>query len=244
MPEDRFGDLGGERRSAAERFEEEDRLRPEPDTPPRRPEVPRPPHRYAWVLAIVALMGVGVVLIATTGPDTDQGLKGPLRGKVVPDFAAPLATGDIEKGVANVRGSRNSSKAAGPIPACQVRSEEVVNVCELRKKPLVLTFVVTDGVDCEPQVDRVERMRREFPQVNFAAVVSGKDRPEVEQVVRRRGWRLPVAVDEDLQVLKLYGVALCPTTVFARAGGRVRKTVLGNLTERQLRAQVRRLLTG
>ena len=35
MPEDRFGDLGGrDGRSAAERFEEEDRLRPEPDMPP------------------------------------------------------------------------------------------------------------------------------------------------------------------------------------------------------------------
>ena len=33
----------------------------------------------------------------------------------------------------------------------------------------------------------------------------------------------------------LYGVGGCPTTVFARAGGRVATTKLGNLTEDQLR---------
>ena len=49
------------------------------------------------------------------------------------------------------------------MPACEVRAEDVVNVCELRRRPTVLTFLVTRGADCEPQVDRVERIRREFP---------------------------------------------------------------------------------
>lgn len=243
MPEDRFDDLGsGDRRSAAERLAEEDRLRPEPDMPPERPEVPRPANRYAWVVGVVMLMGVGVLLLTTALPNSGQGLRGPARGKVVPDFAAPLATGHIEGGDANVRGPHNPSKSAGPVPACEVRSKEVVNVCELRRKPLVLTFLVTQGADCEPQVDRVERMRGEFPGVNFAAVVSGDEREDIEQIVRRRGWELPVAVDEDGAVVNLYGVGVCPTTVFARAGGRVSTTRLGNLTESQLRAQVRKLL--
>ena len=241
MPEDRFGDLGRpDGRSAAERFEEEDRLRPEPDMPQKPPEVPRPGNRYAWVAGILALMGIGVLLVTTTLPDAGQGLRGPGRGKVVPDFAAPLATGNLE-GDANVRGKGNDSEAAGPVPACQVRSEEVVNVCELRRRPLVLTFLVTRGADCEPQVDRVERIRREFPDVGFAAVVGGNEREEVEQIVRRRGWGMPVAVDEDNAVVNLYGVGVCPTTVFSAAGGRVRETKLGNLTEAELRAEVSRL---
>ena len=42
MPEDRFGDLGGpDRRSAAERLEEQDRINPEPYDPRRRPPVPQ-----------------------------------------------------------------------------------------------------------------------------------------------------------------------------------------------------------
>jgi hypothetical protein len=130
------------------------------------------------------------------------------------------------------------------VPACQVRQEDVVNVCELRERPLVLTFVVTRGADCEPQVDRVERIRREFPQVSFAVVMSGNTVPEVGRIARRRGWREPVGVDEDGAVVNLYGVGVCPTTVFARAGGRVSDTVLGNLTEDQLRRRTRRLLEG
>jgi len=66
----------------------------------------------------------------------------------------------------------------------------------------------------------------------------------VEQIVRRRGWDMPVAVDQDGQTFNLYGVGLCPTTVFAYAGGKVRSTSLGNLTEDELRTKTRALLAG
>ena len=242
MPDDRFGDLGqGERRSAAERFEDEDRRNPEPDLPPRRPEVPRPGNRYAWVVGILMVMGIGVVTLTTSLPNSGEGLRGPELGARIPDFAAPAATGDLE-GDANVRQRTGGSEGAGTVPACKVVSDGVVNVCELREKPLVLTFLVTRGADCEPQVDRVERMRDEFGEVNFAAVVSGNDRDEVEQIVRRRGWDLPVAVDRDGAVVNAYGVGVCPTTVFSTPGGRARRVELGNLTEDELRRYVRALV--
>lgn len=241
--DDRFADLGqgGVGRSAAERFEEEDRLRPEPDMPHRRPEVPRSGNRYAWLVGIVMLMGVGVLLITTALPNTGAGLRGPQRGKLLPDFAAPLASG-TEEGDVNVRQRRGGSDSAGVVPACEVRGEGIYNVCAARDRPLVLTFLVTRGADCEPQVDRVERVRGEFPGVEFAAVVSGDDREEVDQIARRRRWALPVAVDRDGALTNLYGVGVCPSTVFADASGRVRTTELGNLTEEQLRSQVRMLV--
>jgi peroxiredoxin len=242
MPEDRFENLGEPpRRSAAERFEDEDRLNPEPDMPRPRADAPRPGNRYAWVVGIVMLMVAAVVLLARGVPDSGEGLRGPPKGSTIPAFAAPSATGELD-GDANVRQATGGSAAAGKGPACDLRGEDIVNVCDLREKSLVLTFLVTEGGDCEPQVDRVERMRSEFPEVNFAAVVSGEEREEIEQIVRRRGWTLPVAVDRDRAVLNGYGVALCPTTVFAYPGGRVRTVKLGNLTEDQLREQVRKLL--
>jgi peroxiredoxin len=244
MPDDRFDDLGApDRRSAAERFEEQDRINPEPDDPRRRPEVPRPGNRYAWVVGILLFMAVAVFAVTTSLPNSGEGLRGPRVGTVLPDFAAPAATGDASNDSdANVRQRRGGNDAAGPVPACEVVSEQVVNVCELRRKPLVLTFLVTRGADCEPQVDRVERMRSEFPQVEFAAVVSGEDREDVEQIVRRRGWEMPVAVDRDGAVVNLYGIGVCPTTVLSAPGGRVRRVELGNLTEDELRADVRALV--
>ena len=47
----------------------------------------------------------------------------------------------------------------GELPACDVRLEGVVNLCALRERPLVLTFFFDRGADCEPQVDRTERVR-------------------------------------------------------------------------------------
>ena len=91
-------------------------------------------------------------------------------------------------------------------------------------------------------MDRVERMKGDVPGVGFAVVMSGNEREATEQIVRRRGWTQPVGVDDDGAVVNLYGVGVCPVTVFAAPGGRVVETALGNLTEDQLRAKARRLL--
>lgn len=246
MPEDRFEDLGGTQKpSAAERFEEEDRLRPEPDLPPKRPEVRPQGNRYAWVVGIVMLMGISVLLFTTAIPNSGEGLKGLKRGEVMPDFAAPLATGNQE-GDANVcQKASECNGQAGRVPACDLRSEEVFNVCEARRRPLVLTFVFDKGADCNPQVDRVERMKSDFPGVNFGVVYfTDEEREEVAAIVRRRKWSMPVAHTRDGAVVNLYGVGGCPTTVFAAAGGRVRDSVLGPISEDALRQRVGRLAAG
>ena len=78
--------------------------------------------------------------------------------------------------------------------------------------------------------------------MNFATVFSSrKDRDELRMIVSARGWRQPVATD-DGAIVNIYGVGGCPTTVFAKAGGRVVDTKLGNLTEEQLRRQAERLV--
>jgi len=245
MPEreDRFSDLGADERSPAERIgdrlAERDRTHPEPDQGP--PEARRPTNRYAWLVGILMLMGVSVLLITTALPNRGEGVLGLEPGANLPDFAAPLAVGHLE-GDANVCQKRPCPKGSGAVPACELKSREVLNVCELRRHPLVLTFVFDRGADCFPQVDRTERVMRDFPAVRFATVYfSRKDRDEVRNIVRNRGWRQPVGIDRDGQINNRYGVGLCPTTVFAKAGGKVVTTKLGNLTEKELRHNARRL---
>ncbi len=128
------------------------------------------------------------------------------------------------------------------MPACSLRRPDIVNICELRKRPLVLTFIFDRGADCYPQVDRTERIKDDLPGVQFATLFfSHKKRDEIAGLVRKRGWTQPVAVDQDGQVANLYGVGGCPTTIFARPGGRVALTALGNMTEAELRTQAERL---
>jgi hypothetical protein len=229
---DRFEDL-----SIGDRLAERDRTHPEPV---RRPEVPRPGNKYAWLVGIVLLMGLGVLLFAETLPNQGKGLKGPEPGQPLPAFAAPTAAGDKE-GDANVCQRKPCNKNAGKIPACAVRGSGIVRVCPTERGARVMTFVVTRGTDCEPQVDRVERMMGDFPGVRFVTVLSGDTKEEAKNLAIARGWRQPVAVDEDGSLVNLYGVGVCPITVFAR-NGRVRATNVGNLTETELRQRTRRLL--
>ena len=234
-PEDRFSDLGdGERGSAAE-----------PGAPPRRPEMPRQGNRYAWLVGILMAMGVSVLLLTTAIPNAGQGLRGLKPGTVVPDFAAPTVTGDKEGDANLCQRAGECNGEIGRVPACTVRGDGIFNVCDARKRPLVLTFVFDEGADCNPQVDRVQRMKDGFPGVSFAVVYFSKDdRPEVAAIVRRRSWTMPVAYVRDNALVNLYGVGGCPTTVFAFRGGRVLRTVLGPISEGGLRARARRLLRG
>lgn len=238
-PGDRFGDLGPGERTAAERLAELDE-RPAPEAPPPAP--PRPSSAYSWVIGVAFLI---VVVVAGTNALRNEGeaLRGLAAGERLPAFAAPSATGELE-GDVNLAQKASDPDALGAKPACEVRGEGIVNLCELRKRPLVLTFIFKRAADCEPQLDRVERVRAELPGVNFAGVVSGESREEVERLVRDRGWGFPVAVDRDGQLANVYRIGGCPTTTFAYRGGRVRETRIANLGEAALRAAARRLLRG
>ena len=164
-------------------------------------------------------MGIGVLLVTTTLPEHGcRACEAPAGARWCPTSPRrwPRATWratPTSRGKGNdVRGRRPGAGVPGPI----ARRSSTSASCASR--PLVLTFLVTRGADCEPQVDRVERIRREFPDVSFAAVVGGNEREEVEQIVRRRGWGMPVAVDEDDAVVNLYGVGGVPDHRVLRGG--------------------------
>jgi hypothetical protein len=247
VSDDRFEDLGrseekgdADARSIGDRLAERDRTHPEPV---RRPEVPRPGNKYAWAVGIVAVMALSVILFTTTLPNSGESLAGPKPGTRLKAFAAPSVLGDLE-GDANVcQRKKDCNDSAGNTPACDVHSAGVVNLCDLWGRPLVLTFIFDRGADCLPQVDRTERARRQLPGVNFATVFFSRDksRDELRGVVKGRGWKQPVAVDEDGALANIYGIGGCPTTVFARPGGRVASTEIGNITEAEIERRARRL---
>jgi peroxiredoxin len=238
VAEDRFGDLGESRKpSAAELLAAGDEAELAAERKLDQQKAPRPSSAYSWVVGIVFLMAVavaGVNALRSEGP----GALGPQTGHQLPVFAAPLATGPLD-GDANVK-----SRAAQPghTMACNVRDEGAMNVCELRKKPVVMTFMFTRLADCAPQMDRVERVRKEFPEVNFVGVIIRQKKKDAAKLVREHHWGFPVMLDRDGQVSNIYGIGGCPTTIFARKGGKVRATRLGKLSEAQLRAEVRRTL--
>ena len=231
MPDDRFADLGPDRKkSAAERFAELDERSPEPE-PRKPPEPPRPGGRYGWVVG-VAFMIVVVVAGANALRNSGEGYQGVPAGERLPPFAAPLAIGGPDGKDVNI----------APGKACDVRGPGVFNACDERaRRPLVMTFVANATQGCENQLDRVEAVRREFPQIAFVGVISKRERPDVERLVRSKGWGFPVVVDRDLALFNLYGIGDCPTTILARRGGETEASLRGRLDPARLRAELRKI---
>jgi hypothetical protein len=234
VPEDRFGDLGEpapDDRSAAEKLADLDERDPEPDDPRRKPpEAPRPSGRYMWVVGVAAVILLTVVLIHQLQSGTGTFIRGPEVGKQLPEFAAPLVDGPNKD--ANVVPRSSDS---GVPKACDVRVPGSLNICDHWDKPVVLSFLFVRGAKCEPQFDRLERVRRKYgDQVNVIGVFFERDRDRVRDVVKKHSWRFPLVVDRDGAITNLYAVGGCPTTVFADRGGKVRETRTGDLDEREL----------
>lgn len=242
MAEDRFEDLGAadeERRgpSAAELLAAGDEAELAAERKLEQKQAPRPSSVYSWVVGIVFLLLIIVVGINSL-PNAGEGLKGPRPGSIIPAFAAPLATGNVDADV-NIKVNGNQG---GHTLACNVHIASALNGCELRKHPSVIVFAGTRGAHCLPGFDRVESVRSAFPHVRFVGILIHMGRSDAAKVVRDGGWKFPIAFDRDGQLTNVYGVGVCPATVFAKAGGRVVTTRLGTLTVAQLRAQIRRIL--
>jgi hypothetical protein len=159
-------------------------------------------------------------------------------GKPLPRFAAPDARGPVDDDP-NINQTR-ADPAPGDTPACQVRVTGAIRVCDYETKPLVITFIAPTG-ECERFLDRVERLRAQFPKVNFLAVLSASSKDKAAALTSNHGWREPVAVDRNGAVLTLYRVSFCATVVFAYKGGLVRttKTTAQNWSDAQLAAAIR-----
>jgi len=218
-PEDRFGDLGPREPTAAERFAEFDEGDMEAERKQRERQgagPPRPGGRYTWVVGIAALVVV-IVVAFNSLPNAGRGYRGPKEGKRVPVFAAPLVTSATE-GDANVKQDSDDETAANDTPACDVDLPGVVTTCELfGRKPLVLMLAVPAS-DCERELEAMQELSRERPDVQFAAVISGRPHDTAREVVQRTGVTFPVAVDRDLAIFNLYRVAYCSTAVADRGG--------------------------
>src|SRR3954454_5918417 len=243
VAEDRFGPLGlseeepRKRPSAAELLAAGDEAELAAERKLEAQRAPKPSPAYSWVVGIAFLILIVVVGLNSL-PNAGEGLKGPQPGTVLPAFAAPLATGSLD-GDVNIKAN---SKEPGKTLACNVHVEAALDGCELRKHPSVIVFAGTRGADCLPGFDRIERVRKAFPQVSFAGILIRMGHNDAAKAVRKGGWGFPVAFDRDGQLTNIYGIGVCPATIFAKRGGRVSATRLGKITDAQLRAQIRRIL--
>jgi len=217
------------------------------EEPPRpvAPPPPRPPARRStvtWIVGVAVVLAFAYITLNTIRTDA-PGSRGIEPGDPLPPFAAPLALSRLD-GDANLA-TKAGQGGQGDRPACEVRGPEILNSCQLAEKgPVAIAFMATRSEACDRQVDALERVRADFPDISFAAVGIRGDRDDLRRTIRRRGWRLPVAWDRDGGVANAYAVAVCPTVTFAYKGGRVQGTSLALLDGAALRRRLEALRRG
>jgi hypothetical protein len=220
------------------------------DEPPARGDAPGPPpakppprrSTVSWIVGVAVVFAIAYITLNTLRTDA-PGSRGLDPGDRLPPFAAPLALSKLD-GDANLA-TKPDQGGQGKRPACQVRGADILNSCELAERgPVVLAFVATRSQACDRQIDVLDRIRADYPGISFAAVAIRGDRGDLQDVIRRRGWKLPVGWDRDGGVANAFAVAVCPTVTFAYRGGRVEGTSLSLIDGAALRARLDKLEAG
>ena len=218
-----------------------------------RPEPRRKPSsRYSLFVGLAFIVLI-VIATANTLQTRDDGILGTgetERGDPLPQFAVPELLGS-QSGDANVfqddceTGANPCPEDEQRSPACRIDVPEVIRICDLFDKPLVISFWFTGGADCLPTQDVVDAVAGRFQgKVNFLSINVRDDRDKARDIVTDRGWRVPVGWDHDGAVSNLYRVGGCPTVAFAYPGGLMADAQIGtdHLSEEQLTADVERLI--
>jgi thiol-disulfide isomerase/thioredoxin len=211
----------------------------------------RPGRAYSLFVgaAFIALIAIALLNTLRTNEGGLLGAGGD-RGMALPQFAVPDALGSVE-GDANIyQDDCESSETPCPsdqkrTPGCEVEGREVIRVCDFFDRPLVLSFWFSRGGDCLPTQDVVDRVASRYRgRVNFLSVNIRDDREDVRELIRERGWRIPVGYDADGAVSNIYRVGVCPTVAYAYPGGILRGASVGSeeLDAEALTRQVQRLL--
>ena len=194
----------------------------EQHAPPRR--AARPYSILVGVIFLAVIVFAGVNSLNTDPIGLEQGAR-------LPEFAAPSATGHIDKD------ARVSDEP------CNVPRREAIRICDFFDRPLVLVAWFTKGCDtCPRQLDTVETVRRRFRDVGFVGLDIKDSLENAGKEVRKHGWEFPMALDRDGAVSGLYGVVVGPTLFFAYPGGVLRVKKLGELDEAELTREVAALV--
>jgi hypothetical protein len=192
--------------------------------------------RYSiWVgIAFAILIGIATVNTLRSSEGGLLGADEAEAGAPVPEFAVPelLRGKDADANVFqdDCETSTNPCPADEQrTPACEVDLPNVIAVCDLLDRPLVLSFWFSTPAECPPTQDSVDRAAERYRgRVNFLSIAVRGDQEELRSIVEERGWTMPVGWDRDGAVSNLYRVGVCPTVAFVLPGGLLREARIGS----------------
>jgi hypothetical protein len=185
------------------------------------PERRRPRYRGHVGLLLLVILALIATTTALTKPNGARGIE---PGHGLAPFAVPLVLGDLT-GDADIARHGNEG-ALGRVPACAERGPQILNICQLYEQGPVVLALFVDAGSCAAILGDLQALMGSFPSVRFAAVSIKGDRDQLRRLVRSRGLRLPIGIDRDGALVKLYRLASCPQVSFAYPGGVVQSNAL------------------
>jgi len=206
--------------------------------------------RYSLVVGLIfaAIIVIAAINTIEHGGEGTLGLDKFATRWPLPEFAVPRADGPLE-GDANVaQDDCETSQTPCPDsarrqPACGIRTVGALRICDFFARPLVISFWFARGGNCSDEQDVVNRVYARYRgRVNFLSLDIRDDRGTVRDLIRRRGWTMPVGYDRDGAVASLYRIGGCPTFAYAYPGGTLQSASSGELTPQQLEAHIDQLL--
>jgi hypothetical protein len=187
-----------------------------------RPE-PRPAPRYGRYVGLLALLILALITINTvaTKPNGARGIE---PGHALAPFAVPLAVGHLG-GDADIA-VRADEGRLGRVPACAERGPQILNICQLYEQGPVVLALFVDAGSCPAVLSDLQALVPSFPGVRFAGVAIKGSRGQLRRLMRSRGLSLPIGIDSDGALVRLYKLASCPQVSFAYPGGVVQSRAL------------------
>jgi peroxiredoxin len=145
--------------------------------------------------------------------------------------------------------ARPAQATLGPLYSADQWIDARVTAPDLAGHVVVLDIFTVDCSNCQNVVpnlrslyakDRSRGLR--IIGIHAPETPAERGRPYVEQSLARQGVVWPVAIDNDFALWKAYGADAWPTQLFFDRQGRLRKVIVGDSQDDQVRATVESLL--
>jgi thiol-disulfide isomerase/thioredoxin len=105
---------------------------------------------------------------------------------------------------------------------------------KLRGKPVVLSFWASWCGPCRFELPELSRIRSLYPDVAFVAVNVDREKKDAERFLSRVQFSLPIAWDNQAEVLGEYSVISMPTMFLIDGNGTVQYVKVGYSREKKL----------
>ncbi len=123
------------------------------------------------------------------------------------------------------------------------------SAADLQGKVVVLDVFTVDCYNCQNVVPALRALYSEDRArglrvigIHAPETPAERSRPYVEQSLARQGIVWPVVIDNDFALWHAYGVQAWPTQLIFDRRGELRKVIVGDSQDREVRAEVESLL--